>query len=706
MDKYFCLIFLSLLLWSTILNAQEKKPIELNTVTVKGSRKPLKESAKGAILDITKIPDYKLLTLAEILSHIPGIEVNSNTISYMGRQLSLMRDGVNVAGFDQQIANSLNTGNTHNAYTKIELNLYNLKTEGPTLSFVAPKYDEGYFGNIGGNTGTNNSMLMSGLSISKQKHLLNINIMGMLQYAPNTTSYIDTKFAQTQTNDIRNVENEGLKMGSGSLSLSDSYFVNSQNTINASVSSNFRNTLYKVNTYLRQYQAGALKNEANTSLENSTGFWQSPSYSSKLSYVYKPKAKTEQTKRFDISLEYDNSQFEQITDAHAQSLLSPFIPNSIYTSTNQNKKSNIFGLVGYEYTHQKLGGFEVVARYFHRENQDNYGYNYQTDANGNRDEILQENHIAYNYAAILASWDKSFKDFSVRAVLKQDYSSDYISSIKGRDNFRFSTFSPYLSLFKTLKVGNLRFEAKYSQRRPELSSMSNVVDYGAQFNTSNFQTVGNPFLKPSKSLLLSNIYTTSVKSVSIILTTEYENVADAISSYQTTDGNIRMRTYRNLAKRNDYTANLSLNFYLFPRFTVQLYSNNIFNYFKVTEQEKTNAYRWGNGIRLSYTPLPNIRLGTNFGLTGGGSFQSKTKAQFNSGFSVASNIGKVNFNLSVNNFHQPYFNNYNWVDANGYEAYTKSRSRRILGSLNVSYSFGKVTKRANVPGKQITKDDI
>jgi len=705
MVKYIWHFFI-LFCTANILNAQETKPIELKKVTIKGSNKALKQNAKGAVLDITKIPNYKLLTLAEILTYIPGVEVNDGSITYMGRQLALMRDGVNVAGFANQIANSLGSGNTQNAYNKIELNLYNLKTEGPTLSFTATKYDEGYFGNVAASAGSNSSMLITGVSLSKEKNLLNLNTSGMFQYAPSSSSLIETKFKQTQTTDIRATDNDGIKMKNSTVSLSNSYFINNHNTLNASVSTNFFNTNYLMKTHLQQYQAGVLKNNANTLLKNNSNFWRNPTYLGKLSYVYKPKAKENSSQRFDIAIEYDDKQTADIAQAASSSLLNNFVLQDNYTTINGTKDNNVFGLVGYEYHHDKLGSFEVVGRYFNRKNLQTYQYNYQTDANGNTDIILQKNNISYNYAALLASWDKSFEKFSLRLVIKQDYSKDYISSIKGRDNFSFSTFSPYISVQKNLKVGSLHFEAKYSQLRPALNNMSNVVDYGAQFNASNYQTIGNPYLKPSKTLLLSNIYTTNIKSVGIVFTTEYENVTDAISSYQTTDGEVRIRTFRNLAKRNNYTANLSLNFYLFPRFTVQLYANNNFYRYKITEQEKTNTFYWADGIRLSYTPIPTLRLGANFGVSGGSTLQFKTRAQLNSGFNIGTNFGKVNLNLNVSNFHQPYFNNYNWIDANGYSTYTKSRSRRIMGLINASYAFGKVTKPAKVTGKQITKDDM
>lgn len=704
MVKYIWLFFI---LFSTAntLNAQETKPIELNKVTIKGSNKALKQNAKGAVLDITKIPNYKLLTLAEILTYIPGVEVSNGSITYMGRQITLMRDGANVAGFANQIFNSLSNGNTQNTYTKIELNLYNLKTEGPTLSFVATKYDEGYFGNVAASAGSNSSMLTGGISLSKEKNLLNLNASDMFQYAPSNSSFIETKFKQTEINDSRATDNSGLKMNNVTVNLSNSYFINKHNTLNASASTAFFSTNYLMKTHLQQYQAGVLKNNANTLLKNNSNFWRNPTYIGKLSYVYKPKAKENSSQRFDIAIEYDGKQTANVAQAASSSLLNNFVPQGNYTTINGTTDNNVFGLISYEYHHDKIGGLEVVGRYFNRKNLQTYQYNYQTDANGNTDIILQENNISYNYAAILASWDKSFEKFSLRLVIKQDYSKDYISSIKSRNNFSFSTFSPYISVQKNLKVGSLHFEAKYSQLRPALNNMSNVVNYGAQFNVSNYQTIGNPYLKPSKALLLSNVYTTIIKSVGVVFTTEYENVTDAISSYQTTDGNIRIETFRNLAKSNNYTANLSLNFYLFPRFTVQLYANNNFFRYKITKQEKNNTFYWADGIRLSYIPIPTLRLGANFGVSGGSKLQFKTKTQFDSGFNVSANFGKVNLNLNVINFHQPYFNNYDWIDTNGYSTYTKNRSRRLLGLINVSYIFGNTAKRTAIT-KQITKDDI
>ncbi|WP_124561164.1 outer membrane beta-barrel protein [Pedobacter sp. KBW01] len=688
--------------------AQEKKPIELKDVTIKGSNKPLRETAKGVILDISKIADAKLLTLAEILKTIPGIEVDDKgKVSYMGKELTVLRDGVNVAGFSNQITNSLNSSNTGNSYKRIELNLYDLKTEGPTLSFVATKYEQGYFGSVIANAGSNSSMAMGNMSLSKNKYLLNFSTSGNLQYAPSSENYVKTFFDQTLAQENRDLKISGINIQNYQFSVANSYFINPKSTLNASVSYGSSLTKYGIANRMQQYQNGALNNESITALDMRNPMGKNPNLGAKLSYIYKIKKSEAVSQRFDIALEYDNNHTLSETSVNTQSLLNVFLPNSNYNSDNTTKMNNIFGLLGYEFNHEGLGDFEFVARYFNRKNYQRYDYTYQTDLAGNLVNLFQDNNIAYNYGALLASWSKSFKGLSLRTVLKQDYSSDHISNLKGRDKFTFSTFSPYLSLQRSLKNGSIRLEAQYSQSRPNLNNLTNIINYGAQYDTDNQVIIGNPYLKPSKSLYFSGIYNTNVKSINLVFTGNYKHTTDAISTFDTTDvSNVRIRTYRNLASRNDYNGNLSINFYLLPRFTVQLFTNHIFGAFKVSEKESTNAYRWSNGLTLGFTPVPNIRLGANSSISGGSSFQSKTKAQINTGLSATYIKSKLNFSLSINNFHQPYFNNYNWIYGYGYQTSSQSRSRRIAGNLSINYSFGKPAKTTGANGKEIKKDDM
>ncbi|WP_443937475.1 outer membrane beta-barrel protein [Pedobacter sp. MW01-1-1] len=686
----------------------EKKAVELNTVTVKGNRNPLKETAKGVVLDISKLPDAKLLTLSEILSSIPGIEVKDNgNISYMGKSLTLLRDGVNVAGFASQLMNSLKGANIGSNYTKIELNLYNLKTEGPTLSFVATKYDEGYFGNIMSNAGSNSAMAMGSASLSKKNYLLNLNASGNLQYSPSSTNRSETYFSQTQLKENRDAYMSGTNLQAYRFSLSNSFFINSQNTFNVSGTYAFSGFNYRTNTFTQQYQNNVLINSTITSLSSKTPIAKSPDFSVKLSYVYKPKASEVVNQRFDMALEYDNAKNLDESYANSQTLNNKFLPYSNYVSNNAKKNVNLFGLLGYEYNHSELGDFEFMARYFSRKSNELYDFIYETDASGNIDRLLQANTITYNYGALLAAWSKNFEKLSVRTVIKQDFSNDYIANLSGRDKFNFSTFSPYLSLQKSLTNGNIRFEAKFSQSRPTLNSLSSVIHYGAQFNQNNVVTIGNPYLKPSKTLYFSGVYNINIKDVNVIITGIYQHETDAISSFLTSDtNNVQIRTYRNLAVKDEFNSDVSVNFYLFPRCTLQLFTKNGFGEFRIKDEETQNTYSWENGFKLNFTPVPNIRLGTNVGIRGGTNFQSKSKAQINSSLSASYLKNKASFTFSVINFHQPYFNTYNWIYGEGYQSYVESRSRRLIASLTFGYSFGKVTKRSTVMGKDIKKDDM
>ncbi|UKJ09203.1 outer membrane beta-barrel protein [Solitalea lacus] len=688
--------------------AQEKKPRELKEVTIIGNNKPLKETAKGVILDISRIRDVKLLTLAEILKTIPGIEVDNNgKVSYLGKELTILRDGVNVAGFSKQITNSLNSGITNNSYKKIELNLYDLKTEGPTLSFIATKYDEGYFGNVSGNAGSNSSMVMGNITLSQKRYLLNFSTSGNLQYTPSSESHIETYFNQTQFHEKRNLKMSGVNTQNYQFSIGNSFFINPQSTLNTSLAYGSSRTKYSIANEVQHYQNDVLNNNSSTFLDNHNPMAKNPNLGSKISFVYKTKTNETVNQRFDIALEYDNNNSLSETITNTQSLLNVFLPNSNYNSNNGTKLKNVFGLLGYEFNHDRLGDFEFVARYFNRKNYQSYDYTYQTDGGGNLANLFQDNNITYNYGALLASWSKSFEGISFQSVFKQDYSDDYITNLKGRDKFTFSTFSPYLSIQRSLKNGSIRIEAQYGESRPNLSNLTNIINYGAQYDTDNLVTIGNPYLKPSKSLYFSGLYNANIKGINHVLTGNYKYITDAISTFDTTDvNNVRIRTYRNLASRTEYNGSLTLNFYVLPRFTVQLFSNHIFGTYNASENETTNGYRWSNGFTLGYTPIPNIRLSANSSIGGGTNFQSKTKAQINTGLSASYSKSKLNFNLSINNFHQPYFNTQNWIYGYGYQTSTQSRSRRIMGSLSISYSLGNPVKTANINGKEIIKDDI
>jgi|GEM_PF-2714726 len=684
----------------------QEKPVELKTVTISVPKKALKETARGSTLDLTKIPDAKFWTLADALQQIPGIEVDEATgkITYMGKEVAVLRDGLAVAGFDQQIANTLGTGSAA-AYDKIELNLFDLRTERPTVSFVATTYQKGYFGNVGTALGSNSSTFNASLSLSKKKHLFNIIPFASLMYAPKSKQNWETDYYHENYQEFRKTEQQRNHSGSTSLGINDSYFIATAHTLNTSFNYSLNNSVYDMLSTNEQYQAGVLSSRANMLLKNSGPAAKNNVMKANVSYVYKPKASAYSSKRFDVSFELERKNTSNATDAISTTLAGEFKPHSNYQSINSGGERGMYALTGYEYRHKKAGNFEAVLKYFNRTLYKAYDYTYQANAAGADSTIFQDNNITYNYAAFLLSWDRAFRDFSMRMVLKEDYSHDYIQNLKGRDRVGFMTFSPYLSVLRNIKTGSLRFEAQYSQRRPELMSMSTIINYGGQYSISGMQTIGNPALKPAKILDLSGTVNTVVSDVGIVATGRFVHTLDAISQYRLAVDSTIVQTYRNLSSSDQYKTDVSVNFFLLPRLTGQLSSNLSFVNFHLTENKVQKTLQWGEALSFGYTPSPNLRLKTGLSYNGGTSFQSKIPARFGSNFSAAYVRGKLSFSCLISNFHQPYFINENIVKADGYQMHSYNSSRRLIGSFNVSYRFGKIS-RSNDSARDIVKDDM
>ncbi|WP_316793237.1 outer membrane beta-barrel protein [Pedobacter frigoris] len=686
-------------------NAQDK-PVQLNNVTISVPKKALKETARGSSLDLTKIPDAKFWTLADALKQIPGVEIDevTNKITYMGKEVSILRDGVSVAGFDNQVLNTLNSGSAI-TYDKIELNLFDLKTERPTLSFVAPTYQEGYFGSVGGTLGTNSSTLNSSLSLSKKKHLLNIIPSASLMYAPKNDVNWETDYYNRNYKELRKNEQQKNYSNSASLGINDSYFIAAGHTLNTSFNYSANEMTYNMLTTNEQYRAGALSSRTKILLENSAEAGPNNIAKANVGYIYKPRTGEYSSKRFDVSLEYELKNSSNEANAYATALSGGFIPHSNYKSINGGKDKGIYGLVGYEYKHQKSGNFEFVMKYFNRSQYKTYDYNYQVNEAGADSTIFQDNDITYNYGAFLVSWDRAFRDFSMRLVLKEDYSNDFIKNYKGRDKVSFITFSPYLSVLRNIKTGSLRFEAQYSQRRPELSMMSTVINYGGQFSISGMQTIGNPDLKPARILDLSGTVNTAVGDLGIIATGRFAHTANAISQYRMAVDSTIIQTYRNLSSSDQYKGDISFNFFLLPRLTAQLSSNLSFVNFHLDASTVQKTLQWAEGLNFAYTPSPSFRLRSGLSYNGGTSFQSKIPARFGSNFSATYTRGKMNFSCMISNFHQPYFTNESIIEADGYNMHSYNRSRRLIGSINISYRFGKIS-RSKDNAKDILKDDM
>lgn len=685
---------------------KSKKPVQLKEVNISTRKKALTETARGSILDISKAPNAKFWTVADALKQIPGIEIDeaSNSITYMGKPVSILRDGIAVAGFENQILNSLNTGSA-TLYNKIELNLFDLKTEKPTLSFVAPLYENGIFGNASGTIGLNSSLINASVSLSQDKHLTNLMGSSIMMYSPKSELKSEIDYYSIGLKELRLNEQDATRSYSHSVALNDSYFIHSEHSLTSSLKYSWDDANFKSVTVNDQYQSNVLYNRTISSFESSSADQDNYGLKANVSYVYKPKGTPVYDNRIDVSFEFDYKNTGSENSALSNTSIGEFIPGSNYKNIDLGRNKGLFGLIGYEHRHQKWGNFETVLKYFNRSQFNSYDYTYQSDAEGSLNTILQDNDISYNYGALLASWDKKFKAISLRVVLKQDYSNDHISNVKGRESASFITFSPYLSVLRNLQSGSLRFEGQYRKQRPTLSNLSTIIDYGGRYSKSGMQTIGNPDLKPANVLDLSGILNVDVKGVNVIFTGNYVNTRDAISPYRLAVDSILIQTYRNLASANVYKGNVSFNFFLMPRFTAQLASLMQFSDYQIDVDKAQRTLRWDESASFRYTYSPKLQLSIDFNFGGGSSFQSRFPAVFGTNFRTTYIIGKWNFMLMVYDFHQPYRTNEVTIIGDGYNSYSFNKSRRLNASLNLSWRFGKLHRRGS-DGKTIIKDDM
>ncbi len=700
-----CIILCCLILctaWGSTIMAQADSLYKtMDTATVKVTRRALKQSARGAVLDVSRLPDAKTMTLADALLLLPGVDVDENGITYMGKKIAIQRDGVKVAGFDKVITGTLNMPDI-SQYKNIEINLYDLKTEQPTISFVAHKYPQGISGSVNANTGLNSHSLNGSVSVSRNAHLINVFTQNNLLITPPNKNYREIQYLATAITEKWYTETNPIPGASNTVGISDGVIINDRHIINASVSYRTSISNYKyVNVRETQKAADPAFISKNTVKGNSPA-GANGNIEAVVTYTYKPRPTKNTTQRFDLSFEYENNNSGSIINGHADE----FVLYGTYNSRSDKNNQSFFGLAGYEYRHKQWGNFEAVIKYFTRNNNQSYYYRYQKDISGNDSTIIQQNDIEYNYAALLASWDKTFKPFAVRFILKQDYSYDLLKNETVNNNTRrFFTLSPYVSLLKQLKQTSLRFESQFSQSRPALEQMANIRQLGGQYQLSGVDRRGNPNLVPSKILANSFLLNTSVKHVNISMNGNYTYTSNIIVPYKFAIDTLLIETYRNLAASNSFSFSSSAGFYVFPRFNTSLGVVLGWGNFKQDENNVQNSYRWGGSINCSYTILPNfqVRAGANYNKIK--NFQSVSFGRIITNFSTGYGWKKMSFNLSVSNWHRPYFDTETLIETENFIQYFQAKRRMMNINLSANYRFGKL-RRQEQRGKAIIKDDM
>lgn len=680
------------------------KPRTLDSVTVIHKRKAVIQNARGAVLDISKIDDVKFLDLAQVLKEIPGIDVDeeNRSILYMGKAVTVTKDGISVAGFGDMIRNALS--NPALNFSKVTLNIYDLKTEGPSLSFIEAKHDEGLFGNASVTGGTNMSLANLSLSVSKRRHLFNLAPSFMKMYGPKSEVRQVTERGVT---DINTLNQSGVRSGSYSLNLGESFEIAQGKVLNTSLSIRRSESSFEMTADREQWRNDTLFNHMQLGNMNTSPFGphnQTITWNS--SYTWRSVTRNGHPKRFDFSLELNKNRSLNEQSARPTVLKGAYLPGSNFTNRRNDKEQGVFAMVAYELQHKTAGNFEAVIKYFNRDLRNAQAYSFRQSLHGPDSIIMQAYDINYQYAALLSSWDRQFRNFSLRAVVKADYSMDRASDKAARERFSFFTIAPYISVFRETKNGSLRGELQYNRLRPQLYMLTNITRYGEEYGVSNVVSMGNPGLRPSEKWNANVIYRTEVSAITVNLTGSYAITKDDIQPYYYLSNGLMASTYKNLASSQNIDLGFSAARYLFPRFQANISSGVKLGTFKIADTARTqNRAFWRENLTLSYTLSPKLRVTGGVSYDGGYSFQLNIPPRVQSHFSFTCVHEKLTGTVGIHNYHRPVMAIEKTVEADGYVMFSESRSRIFRATLMVAYRFGKMGKKEQ-KGKEIGKDDM
>lgn len=683
------------------------KTSTLDSVTVVHKRRPVIQSARGATLDIPKLDNVQFLNLAQALKEIPGIDVDEEgrNILYLGQPVAITKDGVNMAGFADLVKNGLNAPALH--FRKVTLNVYDLRTEGPSLSFIDNKVDEGMYGNASVTGGTNMSMANLSLSLAKRKHLLNLAPSFMKMYGPRSEVMQETSKSATNASDINTISQSGIRTGSYALNLAETFEIAQGKILNTSVSYRRSETDYAMTSGRQQWRNDTLFNHMQLNNTNENNFGpgnQSLTFNN--AFTLKNVSKGGNSKRWDVSLELNKNNVLNEQSARPSVLKGGYLPASNFSNKRSDEEYGAFAMIAYELQHKKAGNIEAVLKYFNRHFASNQDYRFRESLNGPDSLIAQSYRINYQYAALLSSWDKQLRHFSLRAVLKADLSMDKASGYAARERFSFFTVAPYLSAFRETNHGSLRLELQYNRLRPQLNMLTSITRYGEEYGVNSVVSKGNPNLRPSGKWNISAISRIEAGATTVNITGAYAIIHDDIQLYHYLADSVMTSTYKNLAASQNLDLAVSAARYLFPRFQASIGSALRAGTFKLNDStsKQTRLY-WRQNLTLSYTLSPGFRMSGGLSYDGGYSFQVKTPARLQSNFSLAYVKGKFSSTLSIHNYHQPVMEVEKQVEGDGYIMHSENRSRIFRSTLMIAYRFGRTSKNSQ-KGKEIGKDDM
>lgn len=691
-----------ILLWDfertdTLIIRLQSKLHRLDEVTVRAtSSLSIKQSAKGMTLNLVKEKNAKFWQLWEAIKQLPGVQVDESTmeVKYMGSKVLFKVNGLP----SKLIASSLQTSMRMPAsrFHSLDLEYYDPKEEGamPVINLVLLSTQQD---GSGGAVNSNIYQNMQGINLPlfwvKKKRLIEIIPSFSRMSMPEMKINVENNFTQQVVN-LQNKNSFKSVNRNYSILLHNNYqWGKNMIDVEAGFSKGFSEgngeTEQQETRNNEWYRTVNAINEQNTN---------SPIYSARLAYVYKPK----ENSKWNLTVDYQNKENEG--NNLLKSLVSgPPLDFFNYDKKTVSKQDNFYAQLCYEYRNDTWGELESGFKYFVRNSTDSYNYEFLANAD-NRPSISSFLTINnYDYAAMFVTWSKRFKRYSYFISMKGDHSLNTLTTPDSK-NYSFFTYAPYMSIQRQINKNgtqNITLTIGYNQVRPAADIMNPIAD----IQTGNFIRTGNDQLTPERKWEIKSMYNATFKSFSLSAQVNASKIVNAISQFRTVQSDsIIVTGYNNLSSINKLGGLLTLTFRPVSKLSINgSIKSELFQFYSEGTRSKRYPYDTELGLRYNLGKFLLVKSTVNY--TKSSYFQGESKGVLSTNLSLSYAKNNLNLIFNVSNFHNPYRNQFSNGWALGVNSIINSHTRILNIGLSCNYSFG-LKATGGTKGKSIIKDDI
>lgn len=308
-----------------------------------------------------------------------------------------------------------------------------------------------------------------------------------------------------------------------------------------------------------------------------------------------------------------------------------------------------------------------------------------------RSEVTQFQDILAAYL----SYTGNFGNVNLRGGLRYEYTRiglDYLSGIHPDFTSHLNDIVPNLALsYKIHEASNLRLAYQMRISRPGISQLNPFLNT-MQINQVSY---GNPNLESERSNSVSITYTNYGGKIGGSLSFGYDRIDNMITDYSFMADNILNQTYANIGHRQDFKANLNIQWSVISSLNIGAFLSGRYTDLKAnTPQIMASNSGWtGNfNMNLDYTFPFKLRLSA-YGGAGSGwiDLQSKSGGFSYYGLSLSKSFLK-NDMMTVSaygaNFFNPYRTFRNTTKSETFISKFENRFRQWAAGLSITFKFG------------------